>query len=105
MKPLISIVCPVYHKEEIVRTHYEELSKIALEIADRYDVEFVYTDNCSVDKTLSILSEIAQCDSRVRIFKFSRNFGHQNSIFTAYCKVQGNMAINFDAEFKIYQAC
>lgn len=100
MKPLISIVCPVYNEEETVQTHYEELNKIALEIANRYDVEFVYTDNCSTDNTLRVLSEIAQHDSRVRIFKFSRNFGHQNSIFTAYCKAQGDMAINFDADLQ-----
>ena len=103
-KKLVSLVCPVYNEEKAVNTHYSSLCKI-IDALPQYDFEFIYTDNCSTDKTVELLTEIAHSDSRVKIFKFSRNFGYQNSILTGYRSASGDVAINFDADYRIHQKC
>ena len=98
-KKLVSLVCPVYNEEKAVNTHYSSLCKI-IDALPQYDFEFIYTDNCSTDKTVELLTEIAHSDSRVKVFKFSRNFGYQNSILTGYRSASGDVAINFDADLQ-----
>jgi hypothetical protein len=46
-------------------------------IADRYRWDFVFTDNCSSDRTFECLERLAARDSRVRVYRFTRNFGFQ----------------------------
>jgi dolichol-phosphate mannosyltransferase len=67
---------------------------------DQYNFEFVITDNCSTDNTFSLLQELAASDRRVRVFRFSRNFGYQKSIWTGYSKARGDAAIEFDCDLQ-----
>ncbi len=99
-KPLISIICPVFNEEtNISRMYARTEAAIAAERA-RYDFEYVFTDNHSTDSTFAALSEIATADKQVRVYRFSRNFGYQRSIWTGYTKARGAAAIQLDVDLQ-----
>src|SRR5260221_1965397 len=82
--PLISIVVPVYNEEDNVRSLYDAVNAVMAQVADRYRWEFIFTDNHSEDRTFECLTEIAKDDDRVCVYRFSRNFGFQRSIYTGF---------------------
>jgi glycosyltransferase involved in cell wall biosynthesis len=99
-KPLISIVVPVFNEESNIFAFHEEVSKAIAPLSDRFEFEFVFTDNHSTDRTFELLSALAKQDSRVRVFRFSRNFGYQRSIMTGYARTRGVAAIQLDCDLQ-----
>jgi dolichol-phosphate mannosyltransferase len=65
-----------------------------------YDFEFLFTDNCSTDNTFSKLAEHAGRDARIRVLRFSRNFGFQRSILSNLLNSRGDAAILIDADLQ-----
>jgi len=99
-KPLISLVVPVYNEEDNLAPLYDAVSAVINPLAAEYSFEFVFTDNHSTDTTPQLLRELAHKDKRVRAFRFSRNFGYQRSILTAYLKSRGAAAIQLDCDLQ-----
>ena len=99
-KPLISLVVPVFNEEDAILPFYDALRPLADSLSAEFDFEFVFTDNHSTDKTPDILSALARSDSRIRGYRFSRNFGYQRSILTAYLKCSGAAAIQLDCDLQ-----
>jgi dolichol-phosphate mannosyltransferase len=97
---LISIICPVLNEEEALPVFYERLAKLVIQWQPRYSFEFVFTDNCSSDRTFEILTRLSALDPRVRVYRFSKNFGYQASIFTGYTKCRGAAAIQLDVDLQ-----
>jgi glycosyltransferase involved in cell wall biosynthesis len=98
-KPLISIVVPVFNEEDNVDKTYAELKQVASGLND-YQFEFLFTDNHSTDSTFAKLSEIAATDPDVRVVRFARNFGFQQSVLTGYRLARGAAAIQIDADLQ-----
>jgi glycosyltransferase involved in cell wall biosynthesis len=98
--PLISIVLPAYNEELNIRPLFARLDPILAQLSDRFRFEFVVTDNHSTDRTFQLLKEIAASDPRVRVFRFSRNFGFQRSILTGYMQCRGVAAIQLDVDLQ-----
>jgi polyisoprenyl-phosphate glycosyltransferase len=99
-RKLISIVVPVYNEQGNVEPLYHAVKRVLDGVGDRYDYEFVFTDNHSEDATFSELSRLSELDPRVRVFRFSRNFGFQRSIYTGYTKARGAAAIQLDCDLQ-----
>jgi len=99
-KKLISIVIPVYNEEDNIKICYETLLNLFRQLEDQYDFEMIFTDNHSKDQSFPILLELAKKDPCVKVFRFSRNFGYQASIYTAYLKAEGDAAIQFDCDLQ-----
>ena len=99
-KPLISLVVPVYNEEDNLLLFYEAATAAIRPLTPQYDFEFVFTDNHSIDKTPELLRTLAREDKRVRAYRFSRNFGYQRSILTAYLLSRGAAAIQLDCDLQ-----
>jgi dolichol-phosphate mannosyltransferase len=99
-KKLISLIVPVFNEEENIFPLYEAVAPIINECSDRYDFELVFTDNHSTDSTFEKLTELSRHDRRVRVFRFSRNFGYQKSILTGYLKARGDALIQLDCDLQ-----
>jgi glycosyltransferase involved in cell wall biosynthesis len=99
-RPLISIVVPVFNEEtNIVRFHNAVCSAIE-PLVERFEFEFVFTDNHSIDRTFEILASVAAQDPRIRVYRFSRNFGYQRSIMSGYKASRGDAAIQLDCDLQ-----
>jgi polyisoprenyl-phosphate glycosyltransferase len=100
MKKLISICVPVYNEEPNIEPLYDALLPVMTQLSSRYDFELLFTDNHSTDKTFEALEKLARRDPRVRAMRFSRNFGFQRSIFTAYTSARGDAAVQLDCDLQ-----
>ena len=59
-RKIISVISPAYNEEGNVRSCHEAVRSAMAPLADRYDYEHLFGDNCSTDSTLDILREIAR---------------------------------------------
>jgi dolichol-phosphate mannosyltransferase len=98
--PLISISIPVLNEEQNIDALYRRLCALADRMADRCQLEFVFSDNHSDDRTWTLLSELARRDSRVRAIRFSKNFGFQRSILANYMHTRGDAVMQIDADLQ-----
>ncbi|AZS17506.1 glycosyltransferase family 2 protein [Paenibacillus lutimineralis] len=99
-KKLISFVVPVFNEEENVLPMYNAIINLMDDLKNKYEYEIVITDNHSTDKTFDILKEIAVNDKRVKVIRFSRNFGYQRSIYTGYINSSGDVAVQLDCDLQ-----
>jgi dolichol-phosphate mannosyltransferase len=98
-RKLVSVIIPVFNEENNVRHAYAEVCKVFNEM-NRYDLEIIFTDNHSVDRTQEILAEMARVDPRVKVVRFARNFGFQNSVLTGYRLAKGEAAFQLDCDLQ-----
>src|SRR5258708_22263451 len=96
---LISLVMPVYNEEANVDPAYDALTAI-FQSLPQYDLEFVFTDNHSEDRTFERLAALAKVDSRVKVIRFTRNYGFQRSLLTAYRNASGDAAVQVDCDLQ-----
>ena len=99
-KRLISICVPVFNEEGNIEPLYRELLPVMGRLSAKYDFELLFTDNHSTDRTFEVLESLARQDHRIRAIRFSRNFGFQRSIFTAYMNCRGEAAIQIDCDLQ-----
>jgi len=90
-RPLISLVCPVFNEIENVGVFYDEVLSA---ISDQdFDVEFIFVNDGSRDGTLAALRNMADKDSRVVVYNFSRNFGASAACACGLSHATGDAAI------------
>ncbi|WJV63234.1 glycosyltransferase family 2 protein [Pectobacteriaceae bacterium CE70] len=99
-KPLISISIPVLNEAESLPALYSRLCDIADKMSEKCDLEFVFSDNHSDDKTWELLSELAAKDPRVKAIGFSKNYGFQRSILANYMHTKGDAVMQIDADLQ-----
>lgn len=99
-KPLISISIPVLNEEGNIAALYQRLCAVADRMQDRCELEFVFSDNHSDDKTWMMLAHLAERDPRVRAIRFSKNFGFQRSILANYLHTRGDAVMQIDADLQ-----
>ena len=99
LKRLVTISVPVLNEAENIEPLMERLRAVA-DTHHRYDFEFLFTDNASTDATFERLAVQARADSRIRVIRFTRNFGFQMSILTNYLNAGGDAAIQIDADLQ-----
>jgi dolichol-phosphate mannosyltransferase len=99
-KKLISLVIPVFNEADNLDRLFALVDEALKSLTDRYDFEFVFTDNHSTDATFAVLAARAASDKRIRVIRFSRNFGYQKSILTGYMNARGSAAVQLDADLQ-----
>ena len=75
----------------------ERLNKLSNEWISRDDlteIEFVFVDDGSQDRTYDLLTEISKADLRVKVVRFSRNIGHQADLLAGYESAQGDVIVS-----------
>ena len=96
------ICCPVFNEEENIISFYKQYTKILDPIKNKYDVEFLFTDNCSTDRSFDILKDLVKKNNNITAIKFSKNFGVMKSIYTGLLNVPDdwNAAAVFDCDLQ-----
>ncbi|MET0386612.1 MAG: glycosyltransferase family 2 protein [Polyangiales bacterium] len=96
---LISVVVPVYNEAAGIREFHARVSA-ALQSLDNDRYELIYVDDGSRDDSFATLRELADDESRVRVVKFSRNFGHQIAITAGLDYARGDAIVFIDADLQ-----
>ncbi|MFR9729070.1 glycosyltransferase family 2 protein [Saccharopolyspora sp. MS10] len=96
---LVSYVLPVYDEQDGLRRFHRELVA-ATETRPDFEYEFIYVNDGSADGSLTILRELAEADSRVRVLDFARNFGHQIAITAGLDHAEGDAVVVMDTDLQ-----
>lgn len=86
----ISIIVPCYNEEDVLDTFYEEIVKW---FDPNYEMNLVFINDGSKDKTLEMIKKYAQNDNRVKYVSFSRNFGKEAAMQAGLAKCQNSDAV------------
>ena len=95
----ISLIIPCYNEEAALPFIYKELVLVSSQLKD-YEFEYLFVNDGSSDRTLSILKELATSDPRVNYYSFSRNFGKEAAMFAGFCNAGGDYVAVMDADLQ-----
>ncbi len=98
-KKLLSIIVPCYNEEESLPIFYETVHDMEDEIAS-VELEFVFVDDGSRDRTLEIARQLHEKDPRVHYVSFSRNFGKEAGIYAGLEHAKGDYVVIMDADLQ-----
>jgi len=99
-RKLLSFIVPVFNEEGNIESCYNAIDSMMVSLSDRYDYELIFTDNHSTDGNFQEMQRIAQQDHRVKILRYSRNFGHQRSVYAGYAHASGDAAVQIDCDLQ-----
>jgi glycosyltransferase involved in cell wall biosynthesis len=88
MRKIITIVTPSFNEAENVRELYRRINDSISQI-QHYDFEILFIDNASTDDTVSILRELIEQDSRIKVIVNNRNFGQVRSPYWGVLQSRG----------------
>jgi glycosyltransferase involved in cell wall biosynthesis len=89
----ISIMTPCFNEALGIADCYHAIREVFETRLPGYDYEHVFIDNCSKDRTVEILREIASTDPRVKVIVNSRNFGASRSSYHGVLETSGDAVI------------
>lgn len=95
LKKTISIISPCYNEEAGIVECYETIRTLFATELKNYELEYIFCDNCSTDRTVVLLKEIAAKDHRVKIIVNSRNFGILNNTYNGVRNATGDAVLLF----------
>lgn len=96
----ISVCIPVFNEEDNIARAVAAVEALFAEQLAGFDLELIVTDNASTDRTWQVVAELARTRPNLKAFRFSRNFGYQNSIFAAFSLASGDAIAELDADLE-----
>ncbi len=97
----LSIIVPCYNEEESVPLFYAETMKQEAFFHEKgVELEFVFVNDGSKDKTVQVVKELREKDERVHLVSFSRNFGKEAAIYAGFQKAKGDFVVLMDADLQ-----
>ncbi len=96
--PTYSFVIPAYNEEANLLPLYERLNAISENLDG--SKEYIFINDGSIDKTLSILQDLARQDKDVKFINLSRNFGHQAALSAGLRYATGDAVISMDCDLQ-----
>jgi glycosyltransferase involved in cell wall biosynthesis len=97
--PLISIIVPVYNEADNLPLLYKEIAEHSDSLP--YQFEMLFVDDGSKDDSAKVLHKFARKDRRVRLIRFSRNFGKEAAVTAGLHAARGNAALIMDADMQM----
>ena len=95
----ITIIVPSYNEEEALPYLYERLNTLMNNL-NQYEFEVLFVNDGSKDKTLELIKEMREKDSRISYVNFSRNFGKETAMIAGLDYATGDAVIFIDADLQ-----
>ncbi|MFV0616929.1 glycosyltransferase family 2 protein [Megasphaera sp. WILCCON 0056] len=96
---LVSILVPCYNEEAVLHEFYRRTVQV-IDDMPQYDFQFMFINDGSKDRTLDIMRELHEQDSRVSYVNLSRNFGKEIAMIAGIDYLTGDAAIIMDADLQ-----
>ena len=98
MTPEISVVIPLRNEEPNVLPLYDELTAALEPLARPY--ELILVDDGSDDRTFERLAGVQGRDPRVRVIRFTRNFGQTAAFAAGFAHARGAFIVTSDGDLQ-----
>lgn len=96
----IQLIVPCYNEEQALPYFFEAISSVEKTLqTNGHTLEIIYVDDGSKDKTLELLHEEADKNSR-KFIQFSRNFGKEAAIYAGLQHASGDYISLMDADLQ-----
>lgn len=96
----IQLIVPCYNEEQALPYFFEAISSVEKTLqTNGHTLEIIYVDDGSKDKTLELLHEEADKNSR-KFIQFSRNFGKEAAIYAGLQHASGDYIALMDADLQ-----
>lgn len=96
----ISYVVPVYNNSGSLHPTWQGIRDLYQRDLRDHEYEIIFVNDGSRDGSWNEMQELAAADSRVRPFRFTRNFGQVAAIIAGYGKSTGDAVINISADLQ-----
>lgn len=96
----ISIVVPTYNEEQNIENVYRKVIELFDKELSDYEMELLFIDNASTDKSQEIIQQLTQKDSRVQAIFNATNFGFSRSSFYGLSQAEGDCAVMMYADLQ-----
>lgn len=98
---LLSVLVPCYNEQETVEDFYQEFIKNDAYFSSRdIEYEIVFINDGSKDNTVQEAKKLIECDKRVHLLSFSRNFGKEAAIYAGLEHSKGDYVVIMDADLQ-----
>lgn len=95
---LLSVIIPCYNEELVVQETYKQLTEVMKRT--NMDYELIFINDGSRDRTIELLTSLAEEDNAVKVINFARNFGHQCAVTAGINHCHGDLAVIIDADLQ-----
>ena len=95
----LTLIIPCYNEEKALPFFYEEVCRVGEELKN-YELELLFVDDGSKDRTLELVKDFAETDARVKYLSFSRNFGKEGAMYAGFCNASGDLVAVMDADMQ-----
>ena len=96
--PELSLVIPLRDEESNVWPLHAELTSVFEALNRPY--EAILVEDGSVDRTFDRLCEVQQRDARVRVIRFTRNFGQTAAFAAGFAAARGKLIVTADGDLQ-----
>lgn len=94
----VSYVFPIYNEADNIPKLYAEM--IAVTSRLNHEVEFIFVNDGSKDRSLEQLLQLREEDGRVVVLDLARNYGHQVAVTAGLDKASGDAVIVMDSDLQ-----
>lgn len=97
-RTMLSLVIPVFNEEQSLRPLHAEI--VAVAQRENLDVEIVFVDDGSRDKSWSIVEDLSRQHTNVHGVRFRRNFGKAAALSAGFRASKGDIVLTLDADLQ-----
>ncbi|KNH25644.1 glycosyltransferase involved in cell wall biosynthesis [Pseudomonas sp. F-14 TE3623] len=94
----VSLIVPVFNEEQAINLFHQAVRR-ELKL-DPCEVEIVFINDGSTDRTAEQAKALAQVDEQVLLINFSRNFGKEPALFAGLEYATGDAVIPMDVDLQ-----
>ena len=98
MRPELSLVIPLRDEESNVLPLHAEFTAVLEAMGRSY--EAILVEDGSVDQTFARLCEIQERDPRVRVIRFTKNFGQTAAFAAGFAAARGSLIVTADGDLQ-----
>ena len=98
MKPIFTIIAPVYNEIDCLDTLYQRICEVMAQTGELW--ELILVDDGSTDGSTEKIRQLEENDKRIRKVIFARNFGHQIAVTAGLDYSRGDAVIIIDADLQ-----
>ncbi|HEL2002497.1 TPA: glycosyltransferase family 2 protein [Streptococcus suis] len=95
---MISVIVPCFNEEEAIPYFYDAMEKVRKEVGEQF--EYIFVNDGSKDRTLTVLRQLSGQDRAVRYLSFSRNFGKEAALYAGLQAAQGELVTVMDVDLQ-----
>lgn len=97
---LLSVIIPCYNEEDNINPFFDEMEKVRHRIQDDTDLELVFVDDGSSDRTFDLIYALSKVHPFVKYVRFSRNFGKEAAMLAGLENALGDYVVLIDADLQ-----